>query len=163
MPGYKDKALKQFQHQRPPEPQHAPFACAPIQYGAKKQYAKQASTAPLLHKQGKQFIQRVCGKFLSLGHVVDPTLLCPISVIASQSATPTTDTMKQTLQLMDYIATQEDAIITYHPSNMKLAAHRDASYLSGTKARSRARGHFFQPSAADIPPKMVPYSTSHIS
>ena len=152
MPGYKDKALKQFQHQRPPEPQHAPFACAQINYGAKKQYAKLESTAPLLDKQGKRFIQRVCGKFLFLGRAVDPTLLCPISAIASQSATPTTDTMQQTLQLLDYIATQEDAVITYHASGMKLSAHSDASYLSEPKARSRAGGHFFLSSSADIPP-----------
>jgi hypothetical protein len=30
MPGYKDKALRQFQHQKPPEPQHSPFECATI-------------------------------------------------------------------------------------------------------------------------------------
>jgi hypothetical protein len=152
MPGYKDKALRQFQHQQPPEPQHSPFECAKINYGAKKQYATQESTAPLLDKKGKRFIQRVCGKFLFLGRAVDPTLLCPISAIASQSAKPTTETLKQTLQLLDYIATQEDAVITYNASDMKLAAHSDASYLSEPKARSRAGGHFFLSSSADIPP-----------
>ena len=152
MPGYKDKGLKQFQHTRPPMPQHSPFECASINYGAKKQYAKETSTAPLLDKNGKRFIQRVCGKFLFLGRAVDSTLLCPISAIASQSAQPTTDTMKQTLQLLDYIATQEDAVLTYHASDMKLAAHSDASYLSEPKARSRAGGHFFLSTAADIPP-----------
>eukprot|EP00804_Cyclotella_cryptica_P010027 CCRYP_015427-RA/>CCRYP_015427-RA protein AED:0.40 eAED:0.40 QI:0/0/0/1/0/0/3/0/241 len=35
-------------------------------------------------KLSKNFIQLVCGKFLFLGRVVDPTLLCPISAIASQ-------------------------------------------------------------------------------
>jgi hypothetical protein len=152
MPGYKDKALRQFQHQKPSEPQHSPFECATINYGAKKQYATQESTAPLLDKKGKRFIQRVCGKFLFLGRAVDPTLLCPISAIASQSAKPTTETLKRTLQLLDYIATQEDAVITYHASDMKLAAHSDASYLSEPKARSRAGGHFFLSSSAEIPP-----------
>ena len=111
----------------------------------------QESTAPLLDKNGKGFIQRVCGKFLFLGRVVDPTLLCPISAIASQCAKPTTTTMYQTLQLLDYIATQEDAVITYHASNVKVAAHSDASYLSEPEAHSCTGGHFFLSTSADIP------------
>ena len=67
----------------------------------------------------------------------------PISAIASQSVNPTKETMKQTQQLLDYITTQEDVIITYSISDMKLAVHRDESYLSEPKSRSRAGGHFF--------------------
>eukprot|EP00804_Cyclotella_cryptica_P030137 CCRYP_009543-RA/>CCRYP_009543-RA protein AED:0.35 eAED:0.35 QI:0/0/0/1/0/0/2/0/428 len=63
MPGYKEKALKQFQHHKPLTPQHTPFQCAKIKYGAKKQYALQESTATLLGKNNKKFIQQVCGKF----------------------------------------------------------------------------------------------------
>ncbi len=132
--------------------QHSPFQCKEINYGAKKQYAVLASTAQPLDKVDKKFIQKVCGKFLFLARAVGPTLLCPISAIASQSANPTTDTMKQTQQLLDYIASQEDAVITYHASDMILAAHSDASYLSEPKARSRAGGHFFLSTSADIPP-----------
>ena len=64
MPGYVAKALKQFQHVKPTRRQDAPYPCARIQYGAKKQYATQASTAPALDKKGKRYIQQVCGKFL---------------------------------------------------------------------------------------------------
>ena len=112
MPSYVDKALKQFQHSKPTKPQHSPFQNAKIDYGAKKQYATQSSTDPLHNKKGKRFIQQVCRKFLFLGHAVESTLLCPISVIASQSLTPTEDTMKQTTQFLDYLSTQEEAIIT---------------------------------------------------
>eukprot|EP00804_Cyclotella_cryptica_P025442 CCRYP_017212-RB/>CCRYP_017212-RB protein AED:0.32 eAED:0.32 QI:0/-1/0/1/-1/1/1/0/471 len=152
MPGYKAKALKQFHHKPPSEPQHSPFPTKPIKYGAKKQYAAPPSTSPLLDKKGKKFIQQVCGKLLFLGRAVDSPLLCPISAIASQSAAPTQDTMTQTLQLLDYLATQEEAVLTYHASDMVLAAHSDASYLSEPQARSRAGGHFFLSSNADIPP-----------
>ena len=41
------------------------------------------------------------------------------------------------------MATHPDAIITYKKSNMILAIHSDASYLTGKKARSRAGGHFY--------------------
>jgi hypothetical protein len=39
--------------------------------------------------------------------------------------------------------THQDASISYQASNMILAAHSDASYLSETKAHSHAGGHFF--------------------
>jgi hypothetical protein len=105
-----------------------------------------------LDLKGKKFFQHVCGKLLFLGHAVDPTLLCPISAIASQSTNPTRDTIKHTLQLLDYLATKEDVVITYHASDMILAAHSDASYLSKPKVRSRAGSHFFLFTDADIPP-----------
>ena len=152
MPGYVTKALKQFQHEKPKARQDQPFPSARIIYGAKKQYATESSKAPLLNAKEKKFIQKVCGKFLFYGRAVDSTLLCPISAIASQSANPTTETMKQTTQLLDYLASQEEAIITYNASDMILAAHSDASYLSEPKARSRAGGHFFLSNNAEIPP-----------
>ena len=59
--------------------------------------------------------------------------------------------MKQTQQLLDYIATQEDSIITYSSRDIKLVFHSDASYLSRPKARSREGGHFFLSNKATIP------------
>jgi hypothetical protein len=112
MLGYVAKALKQFQHTQPLSTQDAPYPSAHIIYGAKKQFATEISKAPLLNAKEKKFIQKVCGKFLFLGRAVDSTILCPISAIASQSSKPTTDTMKQTTQLLDYLATQEEAILT---------------------------------------------------
>ena len=86
-----------------------------------------------------------------LGHAVDNTLLCPVSVVASQSAMPTEDTTRHTKQLLNYIATQEDAALKYNASEMKLAVHSNASYLSEPKARSRAGGHFFLSSDYEVP------------
>jgi hypothetical protein len=51
--------------------------------------------------------------------------------------------MKKIKQFLDYAASQEDAVITYRKSDMVLAIHSDASYLSEPKARSGAGGHFF--------------------
>ncbi|KAL7484531.1 hypothetical protein ACHAW6_010167 [Cyclotella cf. meneghiniana] len=39
--GYVSRALKQFQHHQPSSPQHQPFRCVPIHYGAKRQFAMQ--------------------------------------------------------------------------------------------------------------------------
>ena len=41
-----------------------------------------------------------------------------------------------------YAASQEEAFIAYHASDMVLACHSDASYLSEPGARIRAGGHF---------------------
>ena len=96
-----------------------------------------------MKKREKKFIQQVCGEFLFLGRAVDRTLICPISAIASQSATLNEETTRQTQQLLDYIVTQKDVVITYTNIDMKLEFHRNASYLSEPKARSREGGNFF--------------------
>jgi len=132
--------------------QNQPFPHTPIKYGAKKQYAKEPKQSPPLDARNKKFIQKVCGKLLFLARAVDSTLLTPISAIAAQCAEPTEETMKQTKQLLDYIASQEEAVITYNKSSMILAVHSDASYLSEPKARSRAGGHFFLSHDTDNPP-----------
>ena len=59
--------------------------------------------------------------------------------------------MKQTQQMLYYIATQEEAMITYRRSDMKLAVHSDASYLRKPKARSRSGGQFFLSNKSTIP------------
>ncbi len=60
--------------------------------------------------------------------------------------------MHHTQQLLAYLTTQEDAILTYNASNMILAVHSNASYLSKPKARSQAGGHFFLSSNTPLPP-----------
>ena len=151
MPGYVKKALKYFGHEKPKKKQDAPFPYTQPDYGARKQYAKEQSSAPQLNKKDKRFIQQVCGKFLFYGRAIDSTVLTPISAIASQQANPTEETMAQTKQLLDYLASQEEAVLTYKASDMVLAVHSDAGYLNEPKARSRAGGHFFLSTNSDIP------------
>jgi hypothetical protein len=44
--------------------------------------------------------------------------------------------------MLDYLATRLDATIRYHPSDMVLHIHSDASYLLVSNARSRLGGLF---------------------
>jgi hypothetical protein len=133
MPNYVQNTLKQFQH-KAGKLQHAPYQSTPIQYGPKKQYATQESKTPLLDDKAKRFIQQVCGKILFLNRAVDSTLPCPINAIALQSSKPTEDTMLQTLQLLDYLAMQEDAVLSYHASNMVLAVHSNGKLFEQAKS-----------------------------
>jgi hypothetical protein len=133
MPGYVKKALKLFQHQLT-FTQDAPYPSVPIGYGAKQQYATQESTVLPLDANDKKFIQQVCGKFLFLGRAIDSTILCPVSAIATQSSQPTEESMLHTQQLLDYLASQEEAVLTYNASDMIFAIHSNASYLGEPKA-----------------------------
>jgi hypothetical protein len=54
-------------------------------------------------------------------------------------------------KFLDFMATQEETILTYRASEMVLAIHSDASYLSEPKARSRAGGHMFMAGNKEIP------------
>jgi hypothetical protein len=78
-------------------------------------------------------------------------MLTPLSSLASEQASPTELTMEKCLQLLDYATTQDNAILTYKASNMILAIHSNASYLSEPKAQSRAGGHMFMAGDDELP------------
>ena len=152
MPGYIMKALSRFAHEAPSKPQHQPHPHAEKIFGATVQYAKAPDNSPLVPPEQKTYIQQVLGVLNYYGRAVDATVLVALSSIASAQATPTELTLSLTKQLLDYVATHDDAILTYEKSDMVLAVHSDASYLSEPKARSRAGGHFFLTADTDEPP-----------
>jgi hypothetical protein len=97
-------------------------------------------------------VQAVVGTLLYYSRAVDPTMLVALNAIATQRASPTEWTMDRVRQLMDYASSQEEAVLTYHASDMVLAIHSDAGYLNESKSRSRAGGHFFLSSDVQNPP-----------
>jgi hypothetical protein len=107
---------------------------------------------PLLNKTEKTFIQEVMGMFLYYARCVDSTMLAALGSLATQHANPTVNTMIKVKQFLDYAATHLDAIVTYHASDMVLAGHSDASYLSESKVRSTAGGYFFMSTDKARPP-----------
>jgi len=152
MPGYISKALQRFGHERPRRLQNSPHPHVAPPYGAKAQYVEPDEISTPLDKEGKKYIQAVTGTLLYYSRAVDPTMLVALNAIATQQASPTQKTLERVKQLLDYCASQEEAVITYHASNMILAIHSDAGYLNESKARSRAGGHFFLSSDAQNPP-----------
>jgi hypothetical protein len=152
MPGYIDKALERFDHKAPSTPQNSPYPHTKPQYGAKIQYATDEDATPVLGKEEKKFIQQVTGTLLYYARAVDSTLLTPLSAIASQQAAPTVATMEKVRQILDYVASQEEAVLTFNASKMILAVHSDAGYLNEPNARSRAGGHFYLSSDDIFPP-----------
>ncbi len=112
---------------------------------------RQRTQPPPLDKAGKQFIQEVCRDFLYLACGVDGGLLPALSALASQQANTTEQTLALCKQFLDYMASQDKAVLTYKASNMVLGIHSDASYLSELKACSHAGGHMFVAGRDDIP------------
>ncbi len=151
MPGYVTKALTRFQHPPPDKSQDQPYPHATPNYGAKMQHAMAVDTTPLLNKAGKKFIQEVCRVFLFPECGVNGGLLPALSALASQQANPTEQTMALCKQFLDYMASQDKAVLTYKASDMVLAIHSNTSYLSKPKACSRVGGHMFMAGREDVP------------
>ena len=78
MPGYVEKALKEFQHEQPSRQQNSPYVAAPKRYGAKAQVMDDPEDYKEVTAAEKKFIQQVTGKFLYLGRAIDGTLLAPL-------------------------------------------------------------------------------------
>ena len=152
MPKYIAKALERFQIDPPARRQDSPHPHAMPIYGARIQYAMDDDTSSEVSPNDKKFIQQVTGTLLYYARAVDPTILVALSAIAAQQSKPTETTMAKVKQLLQYCASQEEAILTYRASDMILAVHSDAGYLSEPQARSRVGGHFFLSNNMPYPP-----------
>jgi hypothetical protein len=153
MTGYISKALQWFGHMHPRRLQNSPHAHVAPTYGAKAQYVEPDEVSVPLDKEGQKYIQAVTGTLLYYSRAVNPTMLVALNAIATQQASPMQNTMERIRQLLDYCASQEEAVITYHSSDMILAIHSDAGYLvNETKVRSRVGGHFFLSRDEQNPP-----------
>ena len=60
--------------------------------------------------------------------------------------------MKRRLQVLDYVASQEEAILTYSRSQMTLATRSDAGYLNKPEAWNWDGDNFFMLNNTVFPP-----------
>ena len=63
-------------------------------------------------------------------HASDLTIVHALSAIASEQAKATIRTLERVQHLLDYMATNPNAIVRFYVSDMILNLHLDASYLS---------------------------------
>ncbi len=146
---YVPEALVQFRHKAPQTPQHQPYLHVKPTYGATRQYAEAHDTSDPLSKEETTYIQenipllrKMCGRLdaTSTGNACHTT------------GKPNKKYNEKIKQFLDFAATYPDAVVTYHASNMVLAGHSNASYLSKSNARSRAGGHLFMSKNMETPP-----------
>ena len=138
MPEYVKHALHKFQHLIPSRPERSNYVHnAPI-YGRSIQYSEPEYSSDLLPPSDCNLIQQILDIFLYYGITLDNTLLVSLNGISLEQSKATDNTSKNITKLLNYLATHSEAVIKYHASGMQLYAHSDASYLSVSKARSRA-------------------------
>eukprot|EP00804_Cyclotella_cryptica_P026851 CCRYP_019905-RA/>CCRYP_019905-RA protein AED:0.58 eAED:0.15 QI:0/-1/0/1/-1/1/1/0/256 len=133
------KALTIFPPQGHTPPKSTFFHTLPIKYGARKQYAKGPSTSPKLDKQGKEVHTTSLWQVPFYGRAVDSTVLTrSVPSATLNPAEPTKATLAQTQQLMDYLASQEEAVLTYNrkPHDSSCAQWRQLPQRTQTSGQS---------------------------
>ena len=157
MNGYIADVLTKYGHPIPTKPQHAPHK------HREAQLEPEDDTSPRLPNDGIKLIQGIVGSLLYYARAVDNKLLATLSTLSAQQANATTNTLRAVEQLLDYVATYPNDGTVYRASNMILAAHSDASYLSEPKSRSRAGAHIFVSENDAIPRTNGPILTLSIT
>jgi hypothetical protein len=143
MPGYIKAALRKYQHPAPARPEHAPYTWNPPIYGAKTRFVNEETTSPALSDKDVNKLQQLTGTLLYYAQAVDPTLIMPINVLASEQSNATEVTADKVIKMLNYCNTHPETKIRYHASDMILHIHSNASYLSENEANSRAGGFFY--------------------
>jgi hypothetical protein len=88
---------------------------------------------------------------------MDNTMLVAISAITLAQAKGTQATLKACQCLLNYTATNPDATIRFHASDMIYKCDSHPSYLCKPKAKSQAGGyHFLSTHPAKLPPGQSP-------
>jgi hypothetical protein len=82
MAPYLQKALWQFDNLVPTQRQESPYPHVEPKYGAKQQFSKYDTSAPV-GKEEQKYVQQVTGKFNWCAREVDQTMLTPLSAIAT--------------------------------------------------------------------------------
>ena len=72
----------------------------------------------------------VVGTFAYYSSAVDPTMAATMSSIASRQSSATEKLEEEVKQFLDYCATHPNAGVRFVASDMIMALHSDASYLS---------------------------------
>jgi hypothetical protein len=142
MTGYIKAALHKYQHPVPARPEHAPHTWNTPIYGAKTQFVNEETTSPTLSDKDVNKLQQLTGTLLYYAQAVDPTLIMPINVLASEQSNAMEFTADKVIKLLNYCNTHPETKIRYHESDMILHIHSDAIYLSENEAKGRA-GEFF--------------------
>jgi hypothetical protein len=111
--------------------------------------------SPTLSDKDVNKLQQLTGTLLYYARAVDPTLIMPINVLASEQSNATEVTADKVIKLLNYCNTHPETKIRYHAYDMILHMHSDASYLSENEAKIRAGGFFYMGNTAQNDKKLT--------
>jgi hypothetical protein len=155
MPRYIKATLHRYHHPSPARPEHAPYTWNPPIYGANTQFVSEPTPSAAISDKDVNKLQQLTGTLLYYARAVDPTLILPLSVLASEQSNATKETADKVIKLLNYCNTHPEAKICCHASDMILHIHSDASYLSENEAKSRAGGFFYMGNKAQNDKKLT--------
>jgi hypothetical protein len=89
MPGYIKASLHKYQHAASARPEHAPHTWNPPIYGAKTQFVRDETVSPALADKDVNKLQQLTGTLLHHARAIDPTLIMPLNVLASEQSKAT--------------------------------------------------------------------------
>lgn len=150
MPGYVQQALNKYDPQQTLPECNSPMMFVQPVYGSKRtQQATTDDSLPITETNRIRRIQQIVGAFMYYSRAVDPSMLPAVSKLSSRQATPTEDVELAANRLLGYAKRYPAAQTVIHSCDMILTGHSDASYLSETKARSRAGGILYLTNKVD--------------
>jgi hypothetical protein len=123
MPKYIENVLLRFKHKAPTRRQNSPHAWIPPSYGKNEQLVEQEEESPVLPPSQKLLVQQVVGSLLYYALAVDCTLLVALGDLAATQNNATKKTMEKLIWLLNYVATNPNATVTYKSSDMCLQVH----------------------------------------
>jgi hypothetical protein len=111
MPGYIKAALHKYQYAAPARPEHAPHTWNPPIYRTKTQYVEDKTTSPALSVKDVNRLQQPTGTLLCYARAVDPTLIMPINVLASEQSKAIALTAEKVIKLINCCNTHPETKI----------------------------------------------------
>jgi hypothetical protein len=126
--GYVEKALQRFMHtpSQPNTKHSAPSKWTVPDYGAKIQYAADEDNSLPLDEQGITLLRQIIGVFLFYARAVDNTMHVALGTLAAAQSQDTAQTMDAAIHhLLNHAASNPDAKVRFHQSDMILYAHSD--------------------------------------
>ncbi len=137
------KKLQKYWHIIPKLVQLCPYSPKPKKIGSEAQSPLPPDSIPKLDKKDIKKNQQIIGSILYYTRAVDMTVLTALSTIANEQTKATEMTMGQCMQLLDFLAINQETKVRFHLSDMIMNIHSNGSYLSKKGAQSRTCGHFF--------------------
>ena len=145
MPSYIFKVCTRFYGANvAPKFVEAPHAWTNPQYGSSQpQLTSPIDASPLLSSPEKTRLQEIFGSLLYFAHCINSTILATLGPIGTKIADGTERVAAMAAYPLNFCANNRNPKVRYYASDMHLCGHTGASYLSVSKARSRAAAYFY--------------------
>ena len=114
MPGYIQKKLQEYNHIFPNRIQQCPYSPEPKRFGSEAQTPLPPDSSPKLDGKGIKRIQQIVGSFLYYTRAIYMTLLAALITIAINQTKATEKTLARCTQLLDYLASNQEAKVRFH-------------------------------------------------